>query len=422
MKSPISSLKLKTKIKTKNVKHFMIRSYWILFLILICELSFAYVQSTTGEIIFDTDSNGTSELKLNTRGLAVGQNLTPSTNLYVQGNTLISKGIAIGTTSVTSSLTIGGTLGFNTQLSSGNITLSDNSLVFVDTANGNTIITLPDASSMIGRIYHLKKTNSAYEIILQGGGNIDNFSDVKLDDSATDAISVISTGDEQWNILSITGNGNAISSDNLIGWWKLDETTGLTAHDSRLNNNGTLTGSVTFAGNSVSGKVGQGLFFDGSTDSVSIPHSSALVPTDQITVSAWVKKTGAGGAVQQRVVGKGADRYIIYFVNTNTPQAYIRHLSTPKLSFGHSVVDNEWTHLAFTYHNNGTANNYVTYLNGTFSSNSTVTGIITSDTLSFNIGSYHDSTLEFEGVIDDVRIFNKALTASEINAIYEFFK
>ena len=70
-------------------------------------------------------------------------------------------------------------------------------------------------------------------------------------------------------------------SSGLVGYWKLDETSGTTASDSAGSNNGTVNGS-TFT----TGKINNSLSFNGTSDYVSIPRMNY----DEITISAWFYK------------------------------------------------------------------------------------------------------------------------------------
>jgi hypothetical protein len=90
----------------------------------------------------------------------------------------------------------------------------------------------------------------------------------------------------------------SVNTTGLVGWWRFNEGSGTLARDdSGKANNGTLTGGPVWT----TGKYGNGLSFDGSNDFVTIPHNSALEPS-QISVSGWLKTTSAGISV---IVGKG---------------------------------------------------------------------------------------------------------------------
>ena len=162
----------------------------------------ADVGSTTGLINFDANMDGQSEARLTSVGLAIGPNLSPSTNLLVQGNAMFSNSLSVGSTSGSSNLNISGTIGFSVKNLSANDTLGDDSIVLVDTSSANILLTLPYAGNMSGRNFKIKKLSSFNKLSIYGGSNlIDSTSVLELTTSGNNYpyVSLASDG-RQWYI------------------------------------------------------------------------------------------------------------------------------------------------------------------------------------------------------------------------------
>jgi hypothetical protein len=203
----------------------------------------------------------------------------------------------------------------------------------------------------------------------------------------------------------------------LAGYWKFDEGSGNTAGDSSGNGNtGTLINSPTW----VNEKYGKGLSFDGFDDYVRVEASSSLDVTNQVTLEAWVYARAYVDSV-------GNNPHLVSRVDLGGGSIYILNIygGTHKIGFAvnpypdqqPSVADlllNTWTHLAMTY--DGA---YVRlYLNGQFDSSYTLSGPIQTTTNWFAIGCnpYGATWAHFNGMIDDVRVYNRALSQQEIQA------
>ena len=182
---------------------------------LICPtLAFAEIKSTSSTINFDSNFDGVNEAVLNPTGLGIGTN-TPSANLHVAGNSIVSGTMAVGATSNASgsNLHIQGSYGLSAQTVTGNTTLSGYSVVLVDTSAGNIWMYLPSASSATGRTYWVKKISNSYALNLNGGTTlIDGAGQLTLSSASTGGypyIKVISSGNA-WYILDSSTGGNSI--------------------------------------------------------------------------------------------------------------------------------------------------------------------------------------------------------------------
>lgn len=134
----------------------------------------AAIQSTSGNIEFDSDSDGNYELTLSSTGLGVGVSSSSiSANLEVQGNTIVSDQLLVGGSSSSSSnLSIQGTFGFSTEDVSSATTMANSSYYLVDTSSSSVSMALPDASTLEGRVITVKKTSVNNELDITVSGNL----------------------------------------------------------------------------------------------------------------------------------------------------------------------------------------------------------------------------------------------------------
>ncbi|MHC4326299.1 MAG: LamG domain-containing protein, partial [Planctomycetota bacterium] len=206
-----------------------------------------------------------------------------------------------------------------------------------------------------------------------------------------------------------------ITDPNLVGWWKFDEGSGVNVLDgSGHGNHGTLKGDPQW----VMGPDGDALEFDGVDDWVEVPHAAILTVDNEVTVMAWInteRHIGPTGDDWQGIMSKGNPRsYSLY-----TQVSGVLHFSTAgvgSLSSG-SVPLNEWVHVCAMVIDG--AHQY--YINGEDAGTSG-TGIVlpgAADSATVRIGNARDANREFLGMIDDVRIFNRALTQDEVKQLMQ---
>jgi hypothetical protein len=209
----------------------------------------------------------------------------------------------------------------------------------------------------------------------------------------------------------------------LVGYWAFEDATGTKATDfSGRGNTGTLT-NMDSATDWVDGKVGRALDFDGTDDYISIADSTSLNPTTAYTVTGWVKFDSLASQYGILVMKSGSEmQYRIYRDRT--------YFSVDAGAGAAIMVDsiisvNTWYHFAEVYDGSGSGNTgrlklYVDGVNqnlGTYAG-TTVPASITTGTNPVYLGSHVGVSLFHDGSIDEVRIYNRALSATEVATLY----
>jgi hypothetical protein len=223
----------------------------------------------------------------------------------------------------------------------------------------------------------------------------------------------------------------------LVGWWKFDEGSGTIAHDSSGHGN---DGIVLGTPNWTTGYIGGGLLFDGKTNLVRIPLNASLgLGTKTIAVWAnlggFLKKLGAFYGWGRRVSANScADNYQGYIRPDGSITATYQNLAIqtirPSYSIGGAGTGKlgEWAHYAFVYAGSGSNGTLSLYKNGVLvNAPYVVTDGISAGCAMTTIGSQEDLpnpayVRTFDGIMDDYRIYNRALSASEVAALYNSTK
>ncbi|MFH1500758.1 MAG: LamG-like jellyroll fold domain-containing protein [archaeon] len=166
------------------------------------------------------------------------------------------------------------------------------------------------------------------------------------------------------------------------------------------------------------GKHDSGMNFDGGTSSINstffIQDSPSLDITGPITLEAWVKPTSYP-ASQARIISKGTDKYILFYGSTGIPYMYNDGLSETTVAWSSALPLNEWSHIIGTYN----ATDICISVNGASLKCDSSTGSISTDDDVLTIGSYKDGAFEMNGSIDEVRIYNRSLSADEVWQHYQ---
>ena len=199
-----------------------------------------------------------------------------------------------------------------------------------------------------------------------------------------------------------------------VGWWKLDENIGLSAADGSGNgNNGTLTNGPVWT----AGRMGSGLAFDGTNDSVTIPHSPSLALAGAFSMAAWVNPAISTTSFKSVMV-KNYSHFLYasvkgYCGNGAVMAGFVGSGTRTNVCERNPLPVNTWTHLAAT--TDGSVMRL--YRNGVMTSSAVVTGAPIASTGTLQLGASRYGEF-FNGKLDEARVYNRALSAAEVLALF----
>ena len=209
----------------------------------------------------------------------------------------------------------------------------------------------------------------------------------------------------------------------LVGYWTFDgkNLTQNVTDSSGQGNHGFLTNFTSTT--TALGKVGQALSFDGAANSISLGTTLGNFDnTNPFTVSAWIRPTvlnGVNRPIIARISGSGSCLGWEFRITTSNTLRFILAndgQATARFSDSSALTANVWTHVVGVW--DGT--NATTYVNGVRNAAQTSIGTPTSLTgvRTLQIGNDSCSATFFKGLVDDARIYNRALTSQEVKLLY----
>lgn len=204
-------------------------------------------------------------------------------------------------------------------------------------------------------------------------------------------------------------------SAGLTAGYAFDEVAGTSALDSSGNGNtATLVNGVA----RTTGKYDGGLTFDGGNDYLTVPNSASLnVSGTGLTLSLWINPQAS--ASDSVVLGKFWNptmtspyyQYGLELAGGTVPNFFIGTSGGPlSASMGSALVLNQWSYLAVVF--NGSQVQY--YVNGVLATTVSLPATITGRNNGFQIGADNNIQQFFRGSLDEVRVYNRALTAQEV--------
>ncbi len=183
---------------------------------------------------------------------------------------------------------------------------------------------------------------------------------------------------------------------------------------SGYQNTGTLSGTTP-----IQGKVGKALKFNGISDYVSVSDSSSLEISNAITLTAWVRMDGLPGGGYGGIWFDQATTYRSRVLIPSDGSVLAQfNIGGVDQSFGTAtglVPTGTFTHIAYTY--DGTTERI--YVNGVPRANHTISGGLAIGTSARFIGKGFSNTYYFNGVIDEVTVYNRALSAPDVSALFQ---
>ncbi len=250
--------------------------------------------------------------------------------------------------------------------------------------------------------------------------------------SASEVAQLYQEGGGKINASGATlSNGSTLGSD-LAGYWSFNgaDFTDKVYDRSGNSNNGYLSSGATSTAKAL-GKLGQALSLDGSDKEVLIPNSPGLnLRTGSFTVAAWVKESAfnAGMVIAAKSVGGAANStygwHLAAFSGNMLQLHFSSSASFTTISNSTALSTGKWYHIVAVV-DRSNINNSAIYINGSSAGSSVSDGGNGSSSTNVQpvaIGNESDGGFPWSGLIDEVRIYDHALSASEVSQLYSLGK
>lgn len=218
--------------------------------------------------------------------------------------------------------------------------------------------------------------------------------------------------------------GDTTSTCAPVGWWKLDEGTGTSVVDSSGNgNSGTITPGT---GSHRSGKVGSAFGFDNSSTVINVGSGTTLddLPSSGMSISTWVYPVSQGEGSAGFIVAKNSGAtpssgWILQMAGTNALTFTVDGSTDLVRTTSNSVLTtNAWNHITVFWDGTiTTASSVRVFVNGSEVSYATTTNgasRVSDATSTLYIGNDSTSSRTFDGILDDVKIYNYTRTPAQI--------
>jgi hypothetical protein len=311
----------------------------------------------------------------------------------------------------------------------GNATLSAPVTVNVDNAPPTISITAPAASATVSGVVTVSANAADTTAIVDVQFKVDGVNIGAADASSPYSVSwntpSIANGTHSLTAVARDTAGNTTTSaarsvtvsnwvppSGLVAAYTFEAGSGTSVADASGNGRtGTMNSGVSWT---TAGKFGKALSFNGSSGLVTIADATSLDFTSAMTIEAWVRPTSRSNwdTVVMKGYGTTGRAYALYAGDSNgRPATTVRISTTERSAAGtSSLALNTWSHVAMTYG----GGRLRVYVNGAQVASTSVTGTIrtTSDALSLGGSSVWGRW--FAGQIDEVRLYNRALSQTEI--------
>lgn len=220
-----------------------------------------------------------------------------------------------------------------------------------------------------------------------------------------------------------SGLASAALTDNLVGYWKIDENTGATTADEIASADGSITGAAWAAG-----QINYALDFDGTNDYTNHGDNLDFEKDEAFSISVWFKFDSTVAAAQTFVskfnsgtaarkgylIGKSSGNLWFTLGDSN----YVRiTVATSGVS-----LDTNWHHFVATYDGSATAAGVTLYYDGSPTSLTVVTDALSSGTtenaLELKFGNDDALAYDMNGKVDEVGIWSRELSSGEVTSLY----
>jgi hypothetical protein len=203
----------------------------------------------------------------------------------------------------------------------------------------------------------------------------------------------------------------------LVAWWRFDETSGKTAADaSGHKHHGTLDGGLSFDAHSAPGRLGRAICLDGANHIITVPGFKGVTGTQPRTVAAWIKTSKRAGEIVSWGANEHGQMFIVGHIRGRvglTPKGGYLYMKTP-------TDDDAWHHVAVVVHEGSPPNlhdHVKLFKDGELAEIDDI-GLL--DLWPIETGSDQDVSIgrRFNGCLDELRIYQRALSEEEIKALF----
>lgn len=290
----------------------------------------------------------------------------------------------------------------------------------VKTDGGDIVITTNDGTTKLEReLVEIDTVNETGELWFRAN-TVNHSSDTKFYIYYGNSAAAETNSQEAWNsnyvMVKHFNEDPSIDSDGSCGGSTFE-----TCDSTQYANDGDMAGAM-LSGQSVSGKMGNALDFDGNNDAISVTNKTSLnISEKAISLSAWIRP---GTATARTIFGKPhtsthSDPYFKYALfydgSSNARQIQFRIDSTIiRSGSGFTCPEDQWCNIVGVY----TGTQMQVYVNGALAASTAKTTNIQTSDQDLKIGTTVVGTEAFEGEMDEVRINKNVLSASWIAAEY----
>ena len=209
-------------------------------------------------------------------------------------------------------------------------------------------------------------------------------------------------------ILQATGNP---LWDGLLAYYTADNT----PNDALGNYNGTLVNGATYG----TGIINQGFSFDGVNDNIAISSLNYTNTTTPISISCWINSSGTGGTIVQNLFNNTTG-YQLYLFGGNV-KFRVSSGSFPnelRKELTSAISTSTWYHVVVTYDGSADVSGVKIYLNATEPASSNTYNACSSTSLTSVSTIIGGTNAFFNGILDEVGIWNRELTSTEVTELY----
>lgn len=204
---------------------------------------------------------------------------------------------------------------------------------------------------------------------------------------------------------------NELNQDDMLAYWMLNEDSGTIVTDFIGSNDGNIQGATW-----TTGKDGSGLNFDGTQqDYVTIPYDNSIALDHNYSVAFWIYPTDE--TVQWRTFLTRPDQFTCSYIGNDEIRVHVNGYAN--IDSQSSAPRNSWTHVVFTFENSEAGDDkIIIYMNGESDGQVGPTwGTPNTPTNSIILGGDASSSY-FTGSLDEIIIYDKALSADEVSTLY----